>query len=226
MSRADGVAGAALFVASLLLGTWYVPQVIAAGGKPQFYQGEFGPAVMVACGHGYVNPRPGVDAELDALLVLNRDDFECSPALAGMARDPLTSMQRAYRYLITAVGWTWRLQGRISWSAVAPLYGLFYASTFLLLFVLFRLGMGTIIAGTLAVVLALSPLHLSYLAHLRDYSKAPFVLGLVVFAALMIRSPLSYRRAMLLAAGAGLLHSCRTTVSRGAGAISSWREPT
>ena len=89
-------------------------------------------------------------------------------------------MQRAYRYLITTVGWTWRLQGHVAWSALAPLYGLFYASTVLLLFVVFRQGMGTSIAGALAVVLALSPLHVSYLAHLRDYSKAPFVLALVV----------------------------------------------
>jgi len=206
MPRADLAVGGALFVAALLLGTWYVPQVIAAGGKPKFYQEEFGPAVMVACGHGYVNPQPGLDAGLDALLALDRGDFQCSPALASIARIPLTAMQRAYRYLITAVGWTWRLQGHVAWSAVAPLYGLFYASTVLLLFVVFRQGMGTLIAGTLAVVLALSPLHLSYLAHLRDYSKAPFVLGLVILAARMIRSPLSFRRAMWLAAGAGLLN--------------------
>ena len=125
MSRADGVVGTALFVAALLLGTWYGPQVVAAGGKPKFYQEQFGPAVMVACGHGYVNPEKGLDAELDALLALNRDDFRCSPELAGIARLPLTSMQRAYRYLITAVGWTWRLQGHVAWSAVAPLNGLF-----------------------------------------------------------------------------------------------------
>ena len=206
MSRADGVVGTALFVAALLLGTWYVPQVVAAGGKPKFYQEQFGPAVMVACGHGYVNPEKGLDAELDALLALNRDDFRCSPELAGIARLPLTSMQRAYRYLITAVGWTWRLQGHVAWSAVAPLNGLFYAATVLLLFVVFRQGMGILIAGTLAVVLALSPLHVSYLVHLRDYSKVPFVLGLVVLAARMVRSPLAFRRALLLAAGAGLLN--------------------
>ena len=33
MSRADRVVGAALFVAALLLGTWYVPQVVAAGAN-------------------------------------------------------------------------------------------------------------------------------------------------------------------------------------------------
>ena len=56
------------------------------------------------------------------------------------------------------------------------------------------------------MVLALSPLHTSYLAHLRDYSKAPFVLALVLFAARLVRGPLTFRHAALLAAGAGVLN--------------------
>ncbi len=187
MSRADRIIGTALFVAAFGLGTWYVPQVIAAGGQPHFYQEEFGPAVMVACGHGYVNPRPTPD--LDAFLAVQSDAINCSSSLAAVSRSPLTAMQRAYRYLITTVGWTWRLQGRVAWSALAPLYGLFLASTIVLLFAIFRQGMGELVAGALAVVLALSPLHVSYLAHLRDYSKAPFVLALVLVAARLIRGP-------------------------------------
>ncbi len=70
MSRADAVLGSALFVAALLLGTWYVPQVVAAGGRPHFYQEQFGPAVMVACGHGYVNPQQPTP-DLDAFLALH-----------------------------------------------------------------------------------------------------------------------------------------------------------
>jgi hypothetical protein len=119
MSRADRIIGASLFVAALGLGTWYVPQVLAAGGRPHFYQEEFGPAVMVACGHGYVNPQPTPD--LDAFLAVRSDAISCSPALAAVGHSPLTPMQRAYRYLITTVGLTWRLQGRAAWSAIAPL---------------------------------------------------------------------------------------------------------
>ncbi len=204
MSRADRIIGAALFVAAFLLGTWYVPQVVAAGGRPHFYQEEFGPAVMVACGHGYVNPQP--TPELNAFLEVQRDEISCSPSLADAAHSPLTAMQRAYRYLIMTVGWTWRLQGQAAWSAIAPLYGLLFASTIVLLFAIFRQGMGERVAGLLAVVLALSPLHLSYLAHLRDYSKAPFVLALVLFAARLIRGPLTFRHAAWLAAGAGVLN--------------------
>jgi hypothetical protein len=206
MSRADRITGATLFVAALVLGTWYVPQVVAAGGKPHFYQEQFGPAVMVACGQGYVNPKPGANADLDALLALQREDFQCTPGLAGIERLPLSAMQRAYRYLITAVGWTWRLQSRVGWLAVAPLYGMFFAATVVLLFAVFRQGMGVVLAGTITVVLAVSPLHVMYLAHLRDYSKAPFILALVLLAARLVKRPLTFRHAALLAGGAGLLN--------------------
>jgi hypothetical protein len=83
---------------------------------------------------------------------------------------------------------------------------LFFASTIVLLFAVFRQGMGVWVSAAIAVVLAVSPLHTGYLAHLRDYSKAPFVLALVLIAARLVRGPLTFRHAMLLAAGAGLLN--------------------
>ena len=72
MSRVDALLGTLLFAGALMLGTWYVPQVAASGGRPNFYQEMFGPAVMVACGDDYVNPQPGVDTDLDAFLAAQR----------------------------------------------------------------------------------------------------------------------------------------------------------
>jgi hypothetical protein len=43
------------------------------------------------------------------------------------------------------------------------------------------------------------------LAHIRDYSKAPFMLALVIVMALMVRGPMQPRRVLILAAGFGLL---------------------
>ena len=206
MSRVDAVLGALLFAGALMLGTWYVPQVVAAGGRPNFYQEMFGPAVMLACGDDYVNPESGVDANLDAFLAVQRDELTCTPGLAAIEHAPLTPMQRAYRYLYMSAGVTWWLQDRVAWSALAPLYGMFFAATVVLLFAVFRQGMGPLLAAALATVLAVSPLHIGYLAHLRDYSKVPFVLGLVLCALRLIRAPLTFRRAALLALGAGLLN--------------------
>src|SRR5215203_4564501 len=156
MSRVDAILGTLLFVGALMLGTWYVPQVVAAGGRPNFYQEMFGPAVMVACGDDYVNPDPGADPDLDAFLSAQRDEITCTPALATIKQVPLAAMQRAYRYLYLSAGVTWWLQDRVAWSALAPLYGMFYASTVVLLFAVFRQGMGPMLSAALAIVLAVS----------------------------------------------------------------------
>jgi hypothetical protein len=194
-----------LFAAAFALGSWYVPQVVAAGGKPHFYQEHFGAAVMLACGHGYVNPANAQVPELTQFLAVQRDDFQCDARLAEAQPAPIDPLQRAYRYLMTSVAWTWTLQGRVAWSALSPLYGLFFAATIVLLFAVFRQGMGTWLAVVLAVVIAVSPLHVAYLAQLRDYSKAPFVLALVLLAMRMILPPQPMRRAVRLAAVAGVV---------------------
>lgn len=204
-TRADIAIAAGLFAVALSIGTWYVPRVVAAGGQPRFYQESYGTAVMLACGHGYVNPDAATLEDLRQFLSLERDRIECSESLARIERRPLVPMQTAYRYLMTAVAWTWRLRGKIAWSSLAPLYGLFYAVTVVLAFAVFRQGMGRVLAVVITCALASSPLHLSYLAHLRDYSKAPFVLGLVLLAMKLVRPPLSFRRALTLAAEAGIL---------------------
>ena len=203
--RADVAIAAGLCAVTLAIGTWYVPRVVAAGGRPRFYQESYGAAVMLACGHGYVNPDPAGDDELRQFLSVERDQIQCSENLGRIGRLPLAPMQTAYRYLMTAVAWTWRLQGQVAWSRLTPLYGLFYAATIVLAYALFRQGMGRVMAVVITCALAMSPLHLSYLPHLRDYSKAPFVLGLVLLAMKLVRPPLSFRRALTLAAAAGVL---------------------
>ena len=48
---------AAVGLAAFLFAKWYNTAYRAAGGEPLFYQREFGPAVMLACGRGFVEPR-------------------------------------------------------------------------------------------------------------------------------------------------------------------------
>jgi hypothetical protein len=205
MSRADVAVGAVLLAGALWLGTWYVPQVVAAGGRPHFYQNYFGAAVMLACGHGFVNPVAASLPELQRFLNLEQDQIACDDRLASAPRIELNPLQRAYRYLMTTVAWTWRIRGQVAWSALPPLYGIFFASSIVLLYAVFRQGMGPMLAAILATVIAVSPLHIAYLPQLRDYSKMPFVLALVFLAARMVRGPSVFRRTLKLAAIAGVV---------------------
>lgn len=201
---AEWAIAAALFVAAFSVAAWYVPQYVASGGRPWFYQQEFGAAVMSACGFGYTNPDAATQPALQAFLQREADAVSCD-GLAGVATKPLTSMQRAFRYLIATVATTWWLQGRVAWSALLPLYGFLYGLTIVLAFAVFRQGMGRVLATLASVALIFSTLHLNNLPHLRDYGKAPFVLALVLIAIRLVRTRMSGRQTLGWALGAGLL---------------------
>ena len=189
---------------AVVVASGYVPRYVAAGGKPWFYQPEFGAAVMQACGFGYVNPDAASRPELTAFLERRSDTVSCDH-LRGVAQRPLSSMQRAFRYLMMTVGETWSLRGAVSWSGLLPLYALLYGITVVLAFAVFRQAMSLPLAAAASLLLAFSTLHLNNLPHLRDYAKAPFVLALVLCALRAVLGPVSVRRTLALAAGAGLV---------------------
>src|SRR5262249_44174374 len=62
----------------------YLPAFRAAGGRAMSYYEEFGPAVMAACGRGFVNPPTPAVPALDAFLLNRAERFECGQ-LDGMA---------------------------------------------------------------------------------------------------------------------------------------------
>lgn len=185
------------------MASWFVPQYVSGGGKPWFYQEEFGAAVMEACGFGYVNPDVSTRPALAAFLKRQADAVSCHE-VQSVATVPISPMQRAFRYLMMTVGETWRVRGQVAWSALTPLYGTLYGLTVVLAFAIFRQGMGRSLAALAASALIVSTLHLHNLPHLRDYAKAPFVLALVLVAIRLVRTEVRLRRTLILAAIGGV----------------------
>lgn len=208
-SRSTGARGWRLdlvvaLVVLLVSGTWatqFWNTWKEQGNEPEFYQSYFEPAVMVACGKGFVtsNPQP---AALGDFLLRRRDTFDCRelPADLVVGREALVT--EAWTYLQWTVGWSWRVLG-ISWSGMGPLFGLFFGAVNALVYAIARLGMGRVLAvlGTIAIVT--SPLHLVNLPHLRDYSKAPFTLALIVILGIMVTTPVRRGRLLALATAYG-----------------------
>ena len=208
-SRSTGAPGWRLdlivaLVVLLVSGTWatqFWKTWKGQGNEPEFYQSYFEPAVMVACGKGFVtsNPQP---AALGDFLSRRRDSFDCRelPADLVVGREALVT--EAWTYLQRTVGWSWRVLG-ISWSGMGPLFGLFFGAVNALVYAIARLGMGRVLAALCAIAIATSPLHLANLPHLRDYSKAPFTLALIVILGIMVTTPVSRRRLLALATAYG-----------------------
>jgi hypothetical protein len=178
-----------LLSAAWIWGTLYWNKTYAAGVRPFFYQNYFEPAVMIACGKGFVVAQPQVPAMVP-FLWRQAERFSCDaiPADAKLGTDGL--YQGTWRYLLFTVGIAWRVLG-VSWSGLGPLFGLLFAATILTAYAIFRLGMSPPLAGLGAFALAGSSLHLAYLPVLRDYAKAPFTLILVLFLGVLVKCRLT-----------------------------------
>ena len=160
---------------------------------PQFYQREFSPALMSVCGKGYVQPNFNqvpklVDflSKTTDILAIRTATFSCSGLPVNLQTSNPTKFAKAHRYLMGTVALFWSVLG-ISWSALTPLYGIFYGATVAISYGLFRLGMGRILAAVGSLLLIASKIHLENLPHLRDYSKAPFILALVLITGYIVK---------------------------------------
>jgi hypothetical protein len=172
-SRADVVAIAAIALAAFLFAEWYLPRYRAAGGLSQFYQDQFAPAVMLACGRGFVNVDPADAPALAAFLKQQGAEMRCENLPATLAILPLNGFQGTTRYLMTAVSYVWRMRG-LSWRSLDPLLGAFVALTAAAAYGAIRMVCGRTVSLLVVAFWLLSPRHLENVPHLRDYSKAPF----------------------------------------------------
>lgn len=194
---ADAWIVGALLVAAFAATRWYLPKFRADGGHEEFYQAEFGPAVMQACGRGFVNP---VETNAPALADFLHDRsrrLACSDLPATVRTRPLNPLQGVTRYLMMLVGFVWRLVG-VRWDAVDIVTAAFVATSVAAAYAALSLATGPWVALVATVWWAWSPRHLQNVPHLRDYSKTPFFMAMLVAIAIAC---VESRPGWLLAAG-------------------------
>src|SRR4029453_2000345 len=80
-------------------------QLYRAVGYPEyFYQSDFGPAVMFACGGSLADPDTRNAPALAAFLLQRSDTFDCAALDPTMPMNPMNGFQGASQYLELAVG--------------------------------------------------------------------------------------------------------------------------
>lgn len=200
--RVDAVIALGLFIAAAVWGLAYWKRA-TAHSQPFFYQLYFEPAVMVACGKGFVVARPQVPAMV-AFLRQQTDSFSCDAITPDTQFNTKEVFQRGpWLYLMLSVGWTWRLFG-VSWHTLGPLFAVMFGTTIAAAYLIFRLGVGPFPATLGAAGLAVSRIHLRLLPSLRDYSKAPMTLVLFVLLGALVLGRFTWKRALTIAALYGL----------------------
>ncbi|HWI18676.1 MAG TPA: hypothetical protein VNT81_13070 [Vicinamibacterales bacterium] len=192
---ACGIALVAMSVAVLALRSYR-----DAGVPQSFYQQNFAPAVMVACGRGFVTPQ-SAPQQLQDFLQLRQDAFNCE-ALPADLKVSAVEWNAAWVYLYRATGSVWRLTG-VAWSKLDRLVGLMCGVSAAALYGILRLAGGIPAAAVIALVLTLSPVHLAQLLSLRDYSKAPFALAAIFLLGLLVTTRLRLPAMLSVAATCG-----------------------
>lgn len=218
----EALAAAALFALAAVTGMVYQA---SWGGHPLFWQNTtFTQGLMWVCGRGYVNPMVAEVPGLAEFLDSQTDCFDCAaiPAHVRVLPPDTTNMsfeeidayhpqpnfpgfiplQRYHLYLVWAVTLCWWVFG-VCWSALTPLAGLLYGASVASAYGLFRAGMRRWLAVPAALLLMVSPLHLQLLPHLRDYSKAPFILFTLMLLAWLVRRRMGFWPTLGLAALGG-----------------------
>ena len=170
----------------------------ASSPRQMFYQSEFGPAVMVALGRGFVDPIPAPGGALESFLAQRIETLPPADAQSIETREP-HFFQSGHRYLMTAAGWWWRATS-ITWGRLAEVAGFSHALAVASVFALIRLFAPLTPAVLGALWFAASPLQLGYAPHLRAFAKGAFVLAAVPLIVAMVVRPMSWR--MLIVVGA------------------------
>lgn len=202
--RRDAAIALVLLLVGAAAGTGYVQLVIRSGGKPWFYQGDFGPAVMLACGHGFSTPDAARIPALAEFLATRTDRFSCTQLPADPPKLALSGPQPQFTwgYLMRAAALVWALRG-VSWSGLAPLSGAMFGATLALTFLLFRLIAGVALSSAAALFVLTSPAFLVQLPNLRDYSKVPFLLAIAIVLGCLLRRSVRPSRLLALSAAYG-----------------------
>ena len=148
----------------------------------------FGPSVMIACGKGFVDPVITDIKGLREFLDLETPVFVPAQPVDQMPTRPPSNWQQHHRYLLCALGLMWRVLG-ISWNVLKLFLAALFCITTAIAYGLFRLAMNRFLSAAATALFMLSPGVLLVLPNMRDFAKAPFILGAILIMGHLCRKP-------------------------------------
>ncbi len=163
------------------------------------------PAVFFAAGHGMgtadIQEIPG----LDDFIYKRTMSFDIRNIPEDIEVTPLdTVFEVTHLYYLYGMGWLWRIFGVSAW--VGALYGgLMRAFCALVTYGLFRISLGRVISLGGALLVSSAPFMVDSAIELRDFGKAPFILGFVLAAVFLVYRKHRPAVLLLLAAALGVL---------------------
>jgi hypothetical protein len=150
-----------------------------------FYQEEFGPAVMIAAGHGFVDTVPQPGSALTDFLSVRRPSLSTSDVTNVVVRPP-DQFQEGTRYLLLAVGYVWRILG-ISWVNVSVVGAVLYGLSIVACYAICRIWLARPFAVAGALFICFSPLQLRAVPHIQFFPRDFFHLEIIPVLGLLVK---------------------------------------
>jgi tetratricopeptide (TPR) repeat protein len=160
------------------------------------------PAIMMNAGHGLTVTDTHAVPELRAFLDYEATSFDVACLPEDIVVLPPQPVNLYHKSLIHVVALTWHLCG-ISWDAVKITLVVFFFLSALLVFFISRLALPTVWSCLVMLAFISNEAVLNALLTLRDFSKAPFILAVVLLLGLAIKKRLVKRQYLLVALGIG-----------------------
>lgn len=148
-------------------------------------------AVTLACGRGFIFPEPGSIPALNEFLDYKTPVFTPDQLPAEFPTWEHAVFRETHQYFLYLLGAVWWLFG-ISWQTMKLLLAFFFVVSVLLVYGIFRLGMGRLLSAAGALIFMLSPLVLTALPMPRDLSKVPWLLAALLVMGVLVKG--SWRR--------------------------------
>ena len=193
-----------IFCVSTWAGVRAVQMYRPAGGAQYFYQSDFGPAVMLACGRTFQDPDTRNAPALAAFLAQQSDSVDCASVPLTIPTTEMNAFQRGIRYLEFAVALIWKITG-VSWSRLDILPGVLFGTVAALTYGVLRLFLARAIALLALVLSVTSTPNFMQVPQLRDYAKGPFLLAVILIMGVVVLGPTDRRRAIGLSALGGAI---------------------
>ena len=172
--RADYACAALIFVVAGTIAATFLRDV----GITFFYQILMSATAMAECGRGFAQPAI-IPPSLFDFLTLKSTVFDCNQLADVAELGTAGPFANTHLHLAAAVAYLWRLLG-VNYQSLLPLLAALHGTYATACFLFGRLFFGRIIAVLIGLLVALSPIAISMLFLLRDFSKAPFVILAVV----------------------------------------------
>ena len=191
------------------VGIFIIALLIAIAGlyqkksTPFYYQSYFAPALMVACDRSYTDVIAWGNSTAPQKF-LNREvlSLKCSDLPPILAENNGIKGGQIWFYLMQYTGYIWKITG-IKWWPIDYSAALFAAFSMLFVFKLLKLTTPTNIA--FGLTLLFSFYQIGYVSSFRDYSKFPFIFGIIYIISSNLFYKFSDVRKLLTAFGIGCL---------------------